>query len=162
MIHCALFEPDIPQNAGAVLRLGACFGMPVHIIHPSGFALTDRNLRRAGMDYLDRAQLREHLSWPDFLRWLRDSERRLLAFSARGSTSLYEFAFRPDDILIFGRETAGLPEPVLAAAAAVLRIPIRAGNRSLNVAVAAAIATAEALRQTGQLPPAYDETTARR
>jgi tRNA (cytidine/uridine-2'-O-)-methyltransferase len=152
MIDCALFEPDIPQNAGAIVRLGACFGVPVHIIHPSGFALSDRNLRRAGMDYLDRAMLREHDDWTSFQGWLRSSGRRLIALSTRGDASIYGFDWRPDDVLLFGRESAGLPDSVLAEAGAVLNIPIRPGNRSLNVATAAAMALSEALRRTGQLP----------
>ena len=152
MIDCALFEPDIPQNAGTILRLGACFGVPIHIIHPSGFALSDRNLRRAGMDYLDRANLREHADWAGFVAWRQDAGRRLVALSTRGTARLHDFAFAPDDVLLFGRESAGLPDPVLAAADAVLRIPIRPGNRSLNVAAAAAIAVSEALRATDQLP----------
>lgn len=152
MIDCALFEPDIPQNAGTILRLGACLGVTVHIIHPCGFALGDRNLRRAGMDYLDRATLREHHDWSAFQAWRDDAGRRLVALSTHGFPSLYDFPFRSDDIVLLGRESAGLPEPVLASAEAVLRIPIRRDNRSLNVAVAAAIAVAEALRQTGQIP----------
>ena len=152
MIDCALFEPDIPQNAGAILRLGACLGVPVHIVHPSGFALSERNLRRAGMDYLDRAELREHDHWPAFQLWRRTAGRRLIALSTRGPVRLHDFTFHPEDVLLFGRESAGLPDPVLAEADSVLRIPIRPGNRSLNVAVAAAIALAEALRQTDQLP----------
>lgn len=152
MIDCALFEPDIPQNAGTILRLGACFGVTIHIIHPSGFALGNRNLRRAGMDYLDRATLQEHHDWPAFQAWRLGAGRRLVALSTRGASRLHDFVFRRDDMLLLGRESAGLPEPVLAAADEVLRIPIRPGNRSLNVAVAAAIALTEALRQTGQLP----------
>ena len=152
MIGCALYEPDIPQNAGAILRLGACFGVCVHIIHPSGFALTDRNLRRAGMDYLDRAVLSEHDDWPAFEAWRRREARRIVALSTHAEEVLHAFRFRPDDILLLGRESAGLPEPVRHSADALLRIPIRPGNRSLNVAVAAAIAIAEAIRQTGQLP----------
>lgn len=153
MIQCALFEPDIPQNAGTILRLGACFGVPVHIIHPSGFALSDRNFRRAGMDYLDRANLREHVDWAAFQRWQKSPERRLIALSTRGATRLQDFAFQGDDVLLLGRESAGLPDSILAEADGVLRIPIRPGNRSLNVAVAAAIAVAEALQATDQLPP---------
>lgn len=151
MIDCALFEPDIPQNAGTILRLGACLGVTVHIIHPSGFALSDRNLRRAGMDYIDRATMREHADWQRFQEWRRAAGRRLVALSA-GGAALYAFRFRRDDVILLGRESAGLPPPVLAEADAVLGIPMRAGNRSLNVAVAAAIATSEALRQTDQLP----------
>jgi len=152
MIASALYEPDIPGNAGAILRLGACLGVPVHIIHPSGFALTDRNLRRAGLDYRDRAELHEHRDWPAFEAWRQGDRRRLVALSTHGAARLTDFAFRPDDVLLFGRESAGLPVSVHAAADAVVRIPIRPGNRSLNVATAAAIALAEALRQTDQLP----------
>jgi tRNA (cytidine/uridine-2'-O-)-methyltransferase len=152
VIDCALFEPDIPGNAGAILRLGACFGVAVHIIHPTGFALSDRNLRRAGLDYLDRAALIEHTDWAAFDGWRQRAERRLIAFSTRGSAPLHEHVFRPDDVLLFGRESAGLPDPVLRAANSAVRIPIRPGNRSLNVALAAAVAVTEALRQTGQLP----------
>ena len=152
MIQCALFEPDIPQNAGAVLRLGACLGVPVHVIHPAGFALSDAGLRRAGLDYLARATLAEHSDWAAFSAWRAGSGRGLAALSARGGVSIYDHPFRPDDILLFGRESAGLPGNVLGSADAVLRIPMRPGNRSLNVAVAAAMAVAEALRQTDQLP----------
>jgi tRNA (cytidine/uridine-2'-O-)-methyltransferase len=151
MIDCALFEPDIPQNAGTILRLGACFGVPVHIVHPSGFALTDRNFKRAGMDYLSRADFSEHADWEAFEAWRRSTKRRLIALSARGREHLPDFAFRPDDVLILGRESAGLPDSVVAAADALVKIPIARGNRSLNVAVAASIAVFEALRQTGLL-----------
>jgi tRNA (cytidine/uridine-2'-O-)-methyltransferase len=152
MIACALFQPDIPQNAGAILRLGACFGVPVHIVHPIGFALSDRNLRRAGMDYIDRAVLQEHADWSSFRGWQLASGRRLLAFTTKGESGLYDFSFHPDDLLLFGRESGGLPEEVRSVADARLRIPIRRETRSLNLAISAAMAVAEALRQTGQLP----------
>jgi len=152
MIRLALYQPDIAANAGAILRLGACLGVPVHIIHPAGFALSDRTLRRAGMDYLDRAERVEHVDWAAFGIWAGKDGGRLVALTTRGETRLPDFAFRPNDILLLGRESAGLPEPVLAGAEARLRIPLRETARSLNVAVAAGIATAEALRQTGQFP----------
>jgi tRNA (cytidine/uridine-2'-O-)-methyltransferase len=152
MIDCALFEPDIPQNAGTILRLGACFNVPVHIIHPAGFTLSDRNFKRAGMDYLSRADCSEHADWSAFEDWRVNTGRRLIAMSTRGRERLPDFQFRADDVLILGRESAGLPEHARAAADAVLRIPIGGGNRSLNVAAAASIAVFEALRQTGQLP----------
>ena len=151
MIDCALFEPDIPQNAGAIMRLGACFGVPVHIVHPAGFALSDRNFKRAGMDYLSRADLIEHVDWEAFEAWRRPTRRRLIALSAHGGEQLPDFAFRAVDVVLLGRESAGLPDSVISAADAALRIPIARGNRSLNVAVAASIAVFEALRQTGQL-----------
>jgi tRNA (cytidine/uridine-2'-O-)-methyltransferase len=151
MIDCALFEPDIPQNAGAILRLGACFGVPVHIIHPAGFALSDRNLKRAGLDYLSRADLIEHADWSAFEAWRGTEARRLIALSARGNERLPDFAFRADDVLLLGRESAGLAGHVLGAADALVKIPMRPGNRSLNMATAASIAVFEALRQTAQL-----------
>ena len=153
MIRLALYQPDIAQNAGTILRLGACFGVPVHIIHPAGFALSDRTLRRAGMDYLDRAERVEHADWAAFERWAKRDGGRLVALTTRGETRLPDFDFRPNDILLLGRESAGLPDLVLAGADARLRIPLKTGTRSLNVAVAAGIATAEALRQTGGFAP---------
>ena len=153
MIRLALYQPDIAANAGTILRLGACLGVPIHIIHPAGFALTDRTLRRAGMDYLKQAERVEHTDWMVFKSWLKRETGRLVALTTRGETPLPDFAFRPDDILLLGRESAGLPEPVLAGADARLRIPLKSGARSLNVAITASIAVAEALRQTSQFPP---------
>lgn len=153
MIRLALYQPDIAANAGAILRLGACLGVPVHIVHPAGFTLTDRSLRRAGMDYLDRAERIEHADWSAFETWAKKDAGRLVALTTRGKTRLPDFAFEPDDILLLGRESAGLPAPVLAGADASLRIPLKIGARSLNVALAAGIAAAEALRQTGAFPP---------
>ena len=152
MINCALFEPDIPQNAGAVLRIGACFGVPIHIIHPCGFVLTDRSLKRAGLDYLSRASIIEHADFSAFDGWRRGAGRRLVALSAHAATALPAFAFRPDDAILLGRETSGLSEEARSAADAIVRIPIRPGNRSLNMAVAAGLGLFEALRQTGALP----------
>ena len=151
MINCALFEPDIPQNAGAVLRIGACFGVPIHIIHPCGFVLTDRSLKRAGLDYLSRAAIMEHADLCAFDGWRRASGRRLVALSAHAAKALPAFAFRADDAILLGRETSGLSEAARAAADAIVRIPIRPGNRSLNMAVAAGLGLFEALRQTGGL-----------
>lgn len=152
MIECALFEPDIPQNAGAILRLGACLGVPIHIIHPAGFALSDQNFKRAGMDYLSRADLIEHDNWNAFKAWRLERSRRVVALSTSGSERLDGFRFSADDVLLLGREAAGLPDTIKQAADALVRIPIRAGNRSLNVATAASMAVFEALRQTGELP----------
>lgn len=154
MIDCALFEPDIPQNAGAVLRLGACFGVPIHVVHPSGFSLSDRNLRRVGMDYVSQARLREHRDWSQFRAWQLQAGRRLIALTTYGDQMLQAFRFAPDDILVLGRESAGLPEAVHACADARVRVPMRRDARSLNLASAASIAMFEALRQTGQVPGA--------
>jgi len=152
MIDLALYQPDIAQNAGAILRLGACFGARVHIVHPAAFALTDRNLKRAGMDYLEIAALVEHDDFSAFEHWRIAARRRLVALSSKGVASLPGFAFRDGDVLLLGRESAGLPDAVREGADALLRLPIRRETRSLNVANAASIALFEALRQTDGLP----------
>jgi len=148
-MRLALYEPDIPQNAGALLRLGACLGVPLDIIEPCGFLLSDRRLKRAGMDYLAAATLVRHPSWASF--WGQRSGR-LVLLTTRGPTPYHRFAFRPDDTLLLGRESAGVPETVHRAAEARLSIPLRPGLRSLNVALAAAMVLGEALRQTAQFP----------
>jgi tRNA (cytidine/uridine-2'-O-)-methyltransferase len=147
-MRIALFEPDIPQNAGTILRLGACLGVGVHIIEPAGFPTSDRAFRRAGMDYLDRVEIVRHASFDAFEAWRGAAAARLILFTTRGGVSYLDHAFAPDDVLLFGRESAGVPEKVHAAADARLVIPMRSGLRSLNVAMAAAMAVGEALRQT--------------
>ena len=149
-MQIALFQPDIPPNTGTILRLCACLEVTAHIIEPAGFAVSDRAFRRAGMDYLDQVQLMRHDSWARFEAWRSGTEYRLLLFTTKGATSYLDFRYRPSDILLFGRESAGVPEAVAAKADARLRIPVRAGLRSLNVATAAAMAVGEALRQTAQ------------
>ena len=151
-MHIALYQPDIPQNAGTILRLCACFGIEAHIIEPSGFPTTDRAFRRAGMDYLDAVEIVRHRSWHDFASWRSRRGHRLILFTTGATASYLDYRYRPDDILLFGRESAGVPSEVHDAADARLRIPIREGLRSLNVAVAAALAVGEALRQTGGMP----------
>lgn len=153
-MRLALYQPDIPQNTGAMLRLAACFAVGVDLIEPCGFVWSDRRLRRAGMDYLDGVALTRHESWTAFQSALHASPTRgrLLLLTTRGNTSYAEFAFRPGDTLLVGRETAGVPDEVHAAADARLAIPMCPGVRSLNVALAAAIVLGEALRQTGELP----------
>lgn len=148
-MHLALYQPDIPQNTGTMLRLCACFGLSAHIIEPAGFPSSDRAFRRAGMDYLDAVTITRHASWPDFEAWRSLAARRLVLFTTAATLSYLDYCFRRDDILLFGRESAGVPEEVHAAADARLRIPMRQGMRSLNVAIAAALAAGEALRQTG-------------
>jgi tRNA (cytidine/uridine-2'-O-)-methyltransferase len=147
-MRIALYEPDIPQNAGTILRLAACLGTEAHIIEPAGFPVTDRAFRRAGMDYLDQATIVRHGSWDNFVEWRRRDGGRLILFTTRASVSYLDHAYRHDDVLLFGRESAGVPEHVHAAADARLVIPIRQGLRSLNVAVACAMALGEAMRQT--------------
>lgn len=151
-MRLALFQPDIPQNLGAALRLGACLGVPVDVIEPCGFPLSDRAVRRAAMDYAEQAEVVRHASW---LRFLESAERprgRLVLFTTRGAQPFQTFAFGPDDVLLFGRESAGAPLEVHEAADARLFIPLARGARSLNVVNAAAMALGEALRQTGGFP----------
>jgi len=147
-MRVALYEPDIPQNTGTILRLCACLGIEAHIIEPAGFPTSDRAFRRAGMDYLDAVALVRHRAWRDFDAWRRERRQRLLLFTTDASQSYLDYRYRADDILLFGRESAGVPDEVHAAADARLLIPMRPGLRSLNVALAAAMAAGEALRQT--------------
>jgi len=141
-IRLALFQPDIAPNVGTLLRLGACLGVPVHVIEPCGFAFSPRAWRRSAMDYADLAELHRHDSWEAFA-----AERppgRLIAMTTKGAESLWDFAFRPGDTILMGRESAGLPDEVHGEADARLLIPMQAGARSLNLAMAAAIVVAEA------------------
>ena len=147
-MQIALYQPDIPQNTGTILRLCACVDVAAHIIEPAGFAVSDRNFRRAGMDYLDQVNWTRHDSWTTFEDWRRETGHRLLLFTTKGATPYLDFRYQASDILLFGRETAGVPAAVAEAADARLVIPIRPGLRSLNVAMAAAMAMGEALRQT--------------
>jgi tRNA (cytidine/uridine-2'-O-)-methyltransferase len=151
-MRIALYEPDIPQNTGTILRLCACLGIEAHIIEPTGFPSSDRTFRRAGMDYLDSVEIARHPSWRDFDAWRRARPSRLILFTTRATASYLAFKFAPEDILLFGRESAGVPEAIHAAADARLLIPMRPGMRSLNVAMAAALAAGEALRQIGGTP----------
>jgi len=151
-MQLALYQPDIPQNAGGILRLGACLDLAVHIIEPCGFLWEGKRLRRAGMDYRALARVTRHGSWDRF-QAEGPAGRRVLLTTA-GATPLPAFAFQPDDILLLGRESAGVPPAVHAAADARVVIPQAPGTRSLNVVTAAAIVAAEALRQTGGWPAA--------
>ncbi len=150
-MRLALYEPDIPQNAGSLMRLGACLGVGIDIIEPCGFLLSDRNFRRAGMDYLQNAEIRRHESWARFYESARPVTR-LVLLTTKGNLAYTEFAFTPGDTLLVGRESAGVPQAVHDAADAKLVIPLRPGLRSLNVAQAAAMVLGEALRQTGGFP----------
>ncbi len=145
----ALYQPDIPQNTGALLRLAACLATPVSLIEPCGFVLSDRRLRRAGMDYLDNVEMTRHDSWDAFLA---QSRGRLVLLTTQGETAYTRFAYRSDDTLLLGRESAGVPDHVHDAVDARIVIPMAPGARSLNVAVAGAMALGEALRQTGGFP----------
>lgn len=149
-MRIALYQPDIPQNTGTILRLCACLGIEAHIIAPAGFPISDRAFRRAGMDYLEAVALVRHSSWQAFEAWRRAERARLLLFTTAATLSYLDHRYRADDVLLFGRESAGVPPEVHDAVDTRLLIPMRPGLRSLNVAVAAAMAAGEALRQTGE------------
>jgi tRNA (cytidine/uridine-2'-O-)-methyltransferase len=145
-MRLALFEPDIPQNLGAFIRLAACLGVPLDIIEPCGFPVDDKRIRRAAMDYYDHASLMRHASWAAFRR--AHTAGRLVLLTTSGATPLPDVTFQADDTLLLGRESAGVPAEVHAAANLSVRIPLKKGLRSLNVALAAAMVLGEALRQT--------------
>ncbi len=147
-VQLALYQPDIPQNTGTLLRLGACLNMPVHIIHPTGFLFSEKSFRRAAMDYADHVHMQEHDSFCVFDEWRQADNRRLVLLTTRAEKSLYDFSFTPNDILLFGRESAGVPQNVAEQCDARLRIPMALDMRSMNVAIAAALAIGEAKRQT--------------
>jgi tRNA (cytidine/uridine-2'-O-)-methyltransferase len=149
-MRVALYEPDIPQNTGSILRLCACLAVEAHIVEPAGFPTTDRAFRRAGMDYLDHVAMVRHVSWKTFEDWRAARGLRLVLFTTRADGSYLEYTYEPTDILLFGRESAGVPDAVHGAADARLVIPMQPGLRSLNVAMACAMALGEALRQTGR------------
>jgi tRNA (cytidine/uridine-2'-O-)-methyltransferase len=148
-MRIALFQPDIPQNAGTILRLCACLAVEAHIIEPAGFPVSDRHFRRAGMDYLDQVSIHRHVSWAHFEHWRREDGGRLVLMTTKAQRSYLDFHYGAGDILLFGRETAGVPDDVAAVADERLVIPIAAGLRSMNVAMAVAMTLGEALRQTG-------------
>ena len=151
-LRIALYEPDIPQNTGTILRLCACLGVEAHLVGPTGFPSTDRAFRRAGMDYLDAVTLKRHISWTEFDAWRRENGLRIALFSTKAAKSYLDHAYSPDEILLFGRESAGVPDEVHQAAETRLLIPMRPDLRSINVAVTCAMAIGEALRQTNAFP----------
>jgi len=151
-MRIALYEPDIPQNTGTILRLCACLGIEAHIIKPAGFPVTDRAFRRAGMDYLDQVALVRHGSFEAFQQWRTRERFSLVLLSTKAKDSYLDHTYRTDQVLLFGRESAGVPDSVHKAADTRLRIPMLPGMRSLNMALAAAIVASEALRQTNGLP----------
>ncbi|KQW28996.1 tRNA methyltransferase [Rhizobium sp. Root274] len=147
-LRIALYQPDIPGNTGTILRLAACLALTVDIIEPAGFVLSDKNLKRAGMDYLASAVMVRHVNWERFDAWRREGGRRLVLASTRAADPYTRFEYRPDDILLFGRESAGVPDHVHDTADARVIIPMVEGQRSINVAMSAAMIAGEALRQT--------------
>jgi tRNA (cytidine/uridine-2'-O-)-methyltransferase len=151
-MRLVLFEPDIPQNTGTLLRLAACWNLAVDVIFPCGFIFDDRRMKRAGMDYLDSVQLVRHSSWAAYQQWRQEkgqSAGRLLLLSTKAAEPYHHFTFQAGDSIMVGRESSGVPDEVHTAADYRLVIPLRPGMRSLNVAIAASVVTAEALRQTG-------------
>lgn len=147
-LRIALYQPDIPGNTGTILRMAACLGLTVDIVEPAGFDMSDRALRRAGMDYAEQAAIRRHRTWRHFLDWNGDATRRLILATTQAEQSYRRFDYKPDDILMFGRESAGVPDDVHQVADARLCIPMVEGHRSLNLAISAAMIVGEALRQT--------------
>ena len=152
-MRLALFEPDIPQNTGTILRLAACFRVSVDIIEPCGFVFSDRRLKRAGMDYIDQVDFKRHDSWSKFLENSQnEAKARIVLLTTKADCSHTEFEFSPSDILLLGRESAGVPKEVHAAADARIIVPMAPETRSLNIAVSAAMVLGEALRQTDAYP----------
>ncbi len=150
-MRLALYQPDIPQNTGTILRMAACLGVGVEIIGPCGFDLSDRALRRAGLDYLDVAELQTHINFPAFHDWRRREGLRLVLATTQAERPYTDLGYRQGDVLMLGRESAGVPEDVRRVADEEVRIPMREGMRSMNVALAGAMIIGEALRQTGGL-----------
>jgi tRNA (cytidine/uridine-2'-O-)-methyltransferase len=148
----ALYEPDIPQNTGTILRLGACLGIAVHIVGPAAFPATEKAFRRAGLDYLDHVSVVNHISFGTFEDWRKQEDRRVVLLSTKAERAHIDFSYRESDVLLCGRESSGVPEDVHQAADARVRVPMRQDLRSLNVAVSLAIVLGEALRQTGGFP----------
>lgn len=147
MLNLVLYQPDIPQNLGAVLRMAACFGARVHIIEPCGFPLDAARMRRAGMDYINHVSTHRHLNWQAFLDTRQDNPGRLLLLETNGDTCYTDFCYQPSDYIVLGQESAGTPRALYPQMDATLTIPMRSGMRSLNVAMSAALITAEACRQ---------------
>lgn len=148
MPDLVLYQPDIPGNTGTLLRLGACLGVKVHIIEPAGFRLDEKAFRRAGMDYLDQAVMQRHLTWDAFQDWRKQESRRLCLLTTKASQDYTGFDFKPDDLIMLGRESSGVPDNVHEAADIRLKIPMRGEARSLNMALSGAMVIGEAMRQT--------------
>jgi tRNA (cytidine/uridine-2'-O-)-methyltransferase len=150
-LRIALYQPDIPGNTGTILRMAACLGLGVDVIEPAGFDLSDRNLKRAGMDYIASVALTRHVNWERFEEWRSASGRRLVLASTKAALPYTRYDFRPDDILLFGRESAGVPDHVHERADGRILIPMADGQRSLNIAISAAMIAGEAIRQVSPI-----------
>lgn len=150
-LSIALFQPDIPGNCGTILRLAACLDLQTHIIEPAGFDLSDRALKRAAMDYLAKTHLQKHADWHHFQKWQKETRKRLVLLTTKSSNIYTDFSFQPNDILLFGRESAGVPQEVFDYADACITIPMKADARSLNIALSVAMTVGEAQRQIRNL-----------
>ena len=150
-MRIALFEPDIPQNAGNIFRLGACLGIPIDVIEPTGFVIDDKRLKRASMDYYDYLDLTKHISWEKFYNWSIKNKYRLILLTTKSNKSCYNYVFRPNDIILFGRESAGVPEKIHQLVDHRLTIPMKEGVRSMNLSSSVALVIGEGLRQTNKI-----------
>ena len=146
-MRIALFEPDIPQNAGNIFRLGACLGIPIDIIEPAGFVIDDKRLRRASMDYYDYLDLTKHISWENFYNWSKINSYRLILLTTKSQKSYYDYIFQNNDILLFGRESSGVPDKVHSTVNERLTIPMIKGPRSINLSSSVAMVASEVIRQ---------------
>lgn len=158
-MRLALYEPDIPQNTGTMIRLGACLGIPIDVIEPCGFPFSERALRRSGMDYVELADIRRHAGWRPFQLEQNRAGRRIVLLTTKAETAVNRFAFKADDVLMVGRESSGVPGEVHDMVDGRVRIPMIGAARSLNVAISAAIALGEAVRQCENDPQANAEET---
>ena len=150
-MRIALYQPDIPQNTGNIFRLGACLGVSIDIIEPTGFVFDDKKFKRSSMDYIDYLDYKRHDDWDHFYDWIKENKFRLILMTTKSNKSLYNFEFRPSDILLFGRESAGVPENIHKIVDYRLTIPMQDGVRSINLSSSVALVLGEALRQTNQL-----------
>ena len=146
-MRIALFEPDIPQNAGNIFRLGACLGIPIDIIEPAGFVIDDKRLKRASMDYYDYLDLTKHVSWEKFYEWSKNNSYQLILLTTKSQKSYYDYKFQPKDIILFGRESAGVPDYVHEAVHERLTIPMIKGPRSINLSSSVSMVAGEMIRQ---------------
>jgi len=150
-MRIALYQPDIPQNTGNIFRLGACLGVSVDIIEPTGFVFDDKRFKRSAMDYLDHIDYKKHIDWQHFYDWTKKNNFRLILMTTKSQNNLYNFKFNPSDILLFGRESAGVPENIHKIVDHRLTIPMKKGVRSINLSSSVALVLGEGLRQTNQL-----------
>ena len=150
-MRIALYEPDIPQNTGNIFRLGACLGVDVDIIEPTGFIFDDKKFKRSAMDYIDCLNYKRHLDWKHFFKWVKDNQYRLILMTTKSKKSYYNFKFQPSDILLFGRESAGVPNDIHEIVDHRLTIPMKNEVRSINLSSSVALVIGEGLRQINRI-----------